>query len=297
VTVTALAGLQLLNTSKLTIKAKFVLIISMSLNLAGKKFLVTGAGRGIGRAIAETLNKQGSIVYALNRSKEPLDSLVQQCPGIKPIQADMRNWDEIRDKLKDLKPLDGLVNNAGKVNFITQSALDYPRESIAEYVDVQIYGMINTIQIVGSTMVKAGKPGSIVNLSSTLGHRALRGILPYCVTKAAVEMITKQFAVELGVHNIRVNSVNPTWVRTEYFESRIGEGFNLDKMVAEINPRGRMCELMESVWPVLYLLSDLSSFVSGTFNLIDGAMLSTLTLPGEYETDLNQSVGGGKRAK
>jgi len=269
----------------------------MSLNLAGKKILVTGAGRGIGRAIAETLKKQGSIVYALNRSKEPLDSLVQQCPGIKPIQADMRNWDEIRDKLKDLEPLDGLVNNAGKVNFITQSALDYPRESIAEYVDVQIYGMINTIQIVGSTMVKAGKPGSIVNLSSTLGHRALRGILPYCVTKLAVDMITKQFAAELGVHNIRVNSVNPTWVRTEYFESRIDEGFNLDKMVAEINPRGRMCELMESVWPVLYLLSDLSSFVSGTFNLIDGAMLSTLTLPGKYETDLNQSVGGGKRAK
>jgi len=269
----------------------------MSLNLAGKKFLVTGAGRGIGRAIAETLNKQGSIVYALNRSKEPLDSLVQQCPGIKPIQADMRNWDEIRDKLKDLEPLDGLVNNAGKVNFITQSALDYPREAIAEYVDVQIYGMINTIQIVGSKMVKAGKPGSIVNLSSILGHRALPGVLPYCVTKAAVDMITKQFAAELGVHNIRVNSVNPTWVRTEYFESRIDEGFNLDKMVEEITPRGRMCELMESVWPVLYLLSDLSSFVSGTFNIIDGAMLPTISLRGEYETDLDQSVGGGKHAK
>jgi len=105
----------------------------MSLNLAGKKFLVTGAGRGIGRAIAKTLHEQGSLVYALNRSKQPLDSLVEQYPGIKPIQADMTSWDEIRDKLKDLEPLDGLVNNAGKVDYVKQSALDYPRESIAEY--------------------------------------------------------------------------------------------------------------------------------------------------------------------
>jgi len=78
-------------------------------------------------------------------------------------------------------------------------------------------------------MVKAGKPGSIVNLSSVLGHRALPGVLPYCVTKAAVDMITKQFAAELGAHNIRVNFVNPAWVRTEWVQGRIDKGLTVDK--------------------------------------------------------------------
>ena len=255
----------------------------MSLNLVGKKILVTGAGRGMGRAIAKTLRDQGSTVYALSRSQEPLDSLVKQSPGIRPIQADLRNWDEIRDKLKDLEPLDGLVNNAGIVDFKVNSALEFSRETIAEFIDLHIYGMINTIQIVGSKMVAVGKPGSIVNVSSVLSQKAFPGALPYCVTKAAIDMITKQFAAELGAHKIRVNSVNPSWVRTEHFQKLIDEGLAIDKIVPPVTPIGRICEVMDTVWPVLYLLSDMSSMVSGTVNVVDGAMLSTITLGGQYD--------------
>ncbi|XP_052790955.1 L-xylulose reductase-like [Mya arenaria] len=181
----------------------------MTLNLVEKKFLITGAGRGIGREIAKTLHQQGSKVYALSRSIEPLKSLVSENPGIQPIHADVGKWETLFNKLEGIDVLGGLANNAAQTGIPPIGALDYPREELQSLIDSQVLGLINATQIVAKKMVAAGKPGSIVNVSSIWSKQAVPGQMAYTITKAAVDMITKQFALELGPHNIRVNAVNP----------------------------------------------------------------------------------------
>lgn len=246
----------------------------MAFNLSGRKYLVTGAGRGIGRALSKVLSEQGCKVYALSRSKEPLDSLAAECSNIKPIQADIRNWEEFRAKLMDIEPLDGLVNNAGDAT-LSGPSLDVPKEYLAQRIDLQLLRPINAIQMVGKKMVDAKKPGSIVNVSSVLSKQGLPQHLAYNITKAGLDMVTKQFALELGPHKIRVNSINPTLVLTDILKGYIANGMPIDRMVLVKQPIKRLPELNEIVSPILYLLSDHSSMVSGTTHIIDGGLMAS----------------------
>lgn len=250
-----------------------------STNFSGKKYLVTGAGRGLGRAIAKALANHGCKVYALNRSQEPLDVLVSEHPGaIIPIKVDIENWDEIREKIKDIDILDGLINNA--VTFPPQRSpglqwdIDYHQKSV----NINVLGPINTIQIVAKKMIESGRPGSIVNISSVASLQAIPGTLPYCMTKAALDMVTKQFALELAENNIRVNSVNPTLILTERIQNKISEGVPVDEMFIQKTPMKRAAKLEEVVSPVLYLLSDQSSMVTGTLQVIDGGLMASFCL-------------------
>ncbi|XP_052787807.1 carbonyl reductase [NADPH] 2-like [Mya arenaria] len=243
----------------------------MTLNLAGKKFLITGAGKGIGREIAKTLHQQGSKVNALSRLIEPLKSLVSENPGIQPIHADVGKLETLFNKLEGIDVLGGLVNNAAQTGIPLIGALGYPREELHSLIDSQVLGLINATQIVAKKMVAAGKHGSIVNVSSIWSKQVVPGQLAYTMTKAAVDMITKQFALELGPHNIRVNAVNPTLVLTEKVTRVIKEGVPLDEIFIERTPNHRICKVHEIALPVLYLLSDLST----TTNIINGGMMSS----------------------
>ncbi|XP_053382388.1 L-xylulose reductase-like [Mercenaria mercenaria] len=250
----------------------------MSFDFKGKKYLVTGAGQGIGRAIALKLAKHGSKVYALSRSKEPLDSLVAEHPGIHPIVADIGNWEEIREKLADIEALDGLVNNAAVMSMENIPGLEWSREILQKSFNTNVLGSINVIQMVGKKMVETGRSGSIVNISSITSLQALPSKLPYCVSKAGLDMVTKQFALELGSNNIRVNSVNPTLVATERVNQAIKSGSPFAKVFTSRTPMKRLAEVDEIVSPVLYFLSDMSSMVSGTIHVVDGgAMASFVT--------------------
>ncbi|XP_045182906.2 L-xylulose reductase-like [Mercenaria mercenaria] len=155
----------------------------MSFDFEGKKYLVTGAERGIGRAIALTLATHGGRVYALSLNKEPLDSLMAEHPDIHPIVADIENLEEIREKLADIEVLDGLVNNAAIVPTENIPGLEWSREFLQKSFSTNVLGSINIIQIVGKKMVETGRPGSIVNISSLTSLQALPGKLPYCVSK------------------------------------------------------------------------------------------------------------------
>jgi L-xylulose reductase len=250
----------------------------MSFDFKGKKYLVTGAGQGIGRGIAKSLAELGGTVYALSRSKEPLDSLVTENPAIHPIVADIGNWDEIRDKLANMETLDGLVNNAAVVPVETCSGLDWSRDYLEKAFSTNVLGAINVIQIAGKKMVEVKRPGSIVNVSSVTSLQALPGKLPYCVSKAAPDMVTKQFAVELGRSNIRVNSVNPTLVTTQKVQKGIEAGSPFCKLFTSKTPMKRVAEVNEVVSPVLYLLSDMSSMVSGTCQVIDGGAVAAFSM-------------------
>ena len=98
----------------------------------------------------------------------------------------------------------------------------------------------------------------------------------YAVPKAALDMVTKQFAVELGCHQIRVNSVHPTFVDIERIQNIMREVPELELLIKEHTPMGRFCDIQECIDPVMYLLSDHSTMVTGTYNVIDGGLLSSL---------------------
>ena len=137
----------------------------MPFDFTGKKILITGAGRGIGRALALEIAKNGGEVYALSRTKETLDSLAKESKRIHPIICDVSDWDGTRDVLERLDAMDGVVNNAAKVLGAYVSALECPKENIERYLNVNIMAVINVIQATGKKMVAAGKGGSIVNIS------------------------------------------------------------------------------------------------------------------------------------
>ena len=126
---------------------------------------MSGAGRGIGRALVKEIVKAKGEVFALSRTKETLDSLAKESELIHPIIADVGNWKHTREVLEKLEPMHGVVNNAGEVVLAVESALDCPKEVMDRAININLFGAINVIQMAGKKMVAAGKGGSIVNVS------------------------------------------------------------------------------------------------------------------------------------
>jgi len=247
---------------------------TMSFDFTGKKVLVTGAGRGIGRGVALALVKAGCKVYALDCVEESLASLRTESSKIVTILQDLSNWETTRVALESLEVLDGLVNNAAVVEGYGP-ALELSKDDLDRGVAVNLFAVINCIQVVCKKMVDAGRTGSVVNISSIAGQKALPQALGYCVSKAGVDMVTKQFALELGSHNIRVNSVNLTAVDTDMIPPEKKE--TTFELVVERMPISRPGTVHDVVGPVLYLLSDYSSMVTGTTHLVDGGKLCNIT--------------------
>ncbi|XP_060562014.1 L-xylulose reductase-like [Ruditapes philippinarum] len=248
----------------------------MSFDFSGKKVLVTGAGKGIGRAVAEKLSQCGCKVYVLSRTKSDLDSLVDDNQNITSIVADLCEWEETKTKLEKLEVLDGLVNNAG-ISGHEYAAVDCPREYIYKVLDTNLMSAINCSQIVAKKMIEAKVKGSIVNVSSIGSVGAFPKGLPYHMSKAALDMVSKQFALELGPHGIRVNSVNPSLVMTPMIREVIDKGIHVDEIITSRSSISRLLELHEIVNPILYLLSDLSTMVTGQAHVVDGGCLSNIT--------------------
>ena len=137
----------------------------MAFDFTGKKILITGAGRGIGRALALEIAAAGGEVYALSRTKETLDTLSAESKRIHPIVADLSDWDKTRELVDELEVMDGVVNNAAYLIPSFKEAFDYSKEDLEQAFQVNILGAINIIQSTGKKMVASGKGGSIVNIS------------------------------------------------------------------------------------------------------------------------------------
>lgn len=136
----------------------------MPFDFTGKKILITGAGRGLGRELAKAIAGAGGEVYALARNKENLDSLTAESERIHAILVDLRDWDKTRAELEKLEVMDGVVNNAAR-SPPEQSSLDLPKDQIEHTLSVNLLAAINVIQVTGKKMVEAKKKGSIVNVS------------------------------------------------------------------------------------------------------------------------------------
>lgn len=244
----------------------------MDLGLAGRRALVTGAGKGIGRSTVLALKAAGAHVVAVSRTREDLDSLVRECPGVEPVCADLADWETTEKALSTVGPVDLLVNNAAVA--LLQPFLEVTKEACDQSFSVNLRAVIQVSQIVARGMIARGVPGAIVNVSSQASQRALTNHSVYCSTKGALDMLTKTMALELGPHKIRVNAVNPTVVMTPMGRNNWSDPQKAKAMLDRI-PLGKFAEVENVVDAILFLLSNRSGMTSGSTLPVDGGFLAT----------------------
>ena len=242
------------------------------INLKNKYALVTGAGKGLGKACSIALAEAGATVIALSRTQSDLNKLEITIKRIKgriiKINCDVMNYDDLKTKLEKIKIIDILVNNAG-TNFpepfekIKQSSMNY-------LVDLNLKAAFNVAQLVVKKMLKNKKRGgSIINMSSQLGHVGMIGRNIYSMTKFGIEGLTKGMGVELANKNIRVNTVAPTFVETPMVK-RFFKNKKFKKLVIENIPMGKVAKESDVATAVCFLASDAAAMITGTSILIDG---------------------------
>ena len=242
------------------------------INLKKKYALVTGAGKGLGRACSIALAEAGATIIALSRTQSDLDKLEKDVKKVKgkiiKIQCDVMNYQDLKEKLNEIKIIDILVNNAGTnipepIEKIKQSSMNY-------LVDLNLKAAFNVAQLVVKKMLKNKKrPGSIINMSSQLGHVGMIGRNIYNMTKFGIEGLTKGMGVELAKKNIRVNSVAPTFVETPMVK-RFFKNNKFKKLVLGKIPMGKVATESDIATTVCFLASSASSMITGTSIIIDG---------------------------
>ena len=236
--------------------------------IVGKRALVTGGGRGIGLAVAKKLLELRATVYIADCNTESLKNAVLESGNkLIPLEVDVTKWDGTRNIIKDILPIDLLVNNAGIG--IMKPILESTEQDYSKIMDVNLKATINLTQFVASDLIARNRGGRIVNMASVASLRATENLGFYCCTKAAVDMATKCFALELGPKNIRVNAVNPTWVRTEGTRHFWTNPEELQPVLERISLK-RIAELKDIADAVAFLLSDKSEMITGHSLLIDG---------------------------
>lgn len=211
-------------------------------------------------------------MIAVSQNERKLRDLQEEFEGIEIVSVDLSNWIEAEDKLaKYSEKVDFLVNNAG-CSYVCP--VDQVEEGeLNKIIDTNLKGPINLIRLVAKGM-KERKSGCIVNVSSVAGIVALDDHVAYAASKAGLDMVTKVCAKELGPYNIRVNSVNPTVVWTEMGSERWSDPVKKSEMLSKI-PIGRFVEVNEVVEPIVFLLSQRSSMISGITLPIDGGFVAS----------------------
>ena len=239
--------------------------------LDGKACLVTGAGRGIGRAIAVALVDAGANVALGLRDAATGRDLAEQI-GALPLQMDVTDLGEVTAAVdaaaSEFGRLDVLVNNAG-IGLPETPAEDVAVEDFDATVALNLRGTFFTSQAAARVMIGQGS-GRIVNLSSQAGFVALPGEAVYCMTKAAISHLTKCLAVEWGAHGINVNAVAPTFIATPGTEEALSDpAFRADveERIAALHRIGTPDDVTGAV---VFLASPAASLVTGQTLIVDG---------------------------
>jgi L-xylulose reductase len=249
----------------------------MKIDFTGKRVLVTGAGKGIGREISTFLTKSGAKIIAVSRTQSDLDSLKKEI-GCETIAADLSDAKQAQTsaeqavKLSGPSGVDFLVNNAG--TSFPQPFLETTVEAWDKTMDVNVRAAMIFGQVYARQRIASGKPGAIVNVSSQASKAALVDHAAYCASKGALDMLNSVMALELGKHQIRVNCVNPTVTLTPMGEMAWGDPAKSAPMLAKI-PLGRFAKPFHVAQVVAYLLSDQSDMIHGVTLPVDGGFLAT----------------------
>ena len=246
--------------------------------MRGRTAIVTGAGQGIGLAVASALAAEGARVALCGRTLEKLEkaaeAIRERGGECLPLSVRVENRQEVAEMVerveKDLGPLDYLVNNAG----IARSAfvVDMAESDWDEVITTNLKGGFLVAQAAARRMVRR-KTGSIVNMCSIASFGGQEGRAAYAASKAGLMALTWVMAQELAAFNIRVNGVAPALIGTEMIKKGVPGEF-LEEVILDRKPLGRMGEPEEVAQAVLFLLSERSSYITGQLLKVDGGLLS-----------------------
>ena len=245
----------------------------MSDLLKDKVALISGAGKGIGRAIAEKFLAEGAIIYANDVNQEELGWCVENeyYDRIHKAPFDICDFSKAKSCVMRIKQeygrIDVLVNNAGIVSYEFISMIDY--EKLRKMFEVNVLALINLTQLAARIMMRQ-KSGSIINMASMVGVKGAKGQLSYSATKGAVVSVTKSAAKELAEYGIRVNAVAPGMVATERFRHVIENKF--ENRIEDIG-FGRMATPEEIADAYVFLASDMSKYITGQILGVDGGFI------------------------
>jgi dehydrogenase/reductase SDR family member 4 len=249
--------------------------MSNTITLEGKVALVTGGGRGIGKAIVKRLASAGANVAIASRKMENLKATADEfakLPGkILPLECHVGRKDQLEKLVatieKELGTVDILVNNSA-TNIGQGPSLDVTDEMLDKMVEVNIKAALRLVRLTVPGMIKK-KSGSIVNIASIAGLRPQPGGLLYSFTKAGLIMMTKTWAVEFGPRGVRVNAIAPGLIQTDFSEFFWKNPEHV-KYLEATQPIPRIGLPDEIGFAALYLASDEASFVTGQVIVVDG---------------------------
>ena len=244
-------------------------------NLKNKTALVTGAGKGLGRACAIALAEVGANLIIISRTQKDLNEVSKKIKKLKSkcksFLCDVTNYDQIKKIIHKIPKIDVLINNAG--NNIPDHFTKVKNKDMEYLVRINTIATFNIAQLCALKMIKTKNRkkigGSIVNMSSQMGHVGgpIRSV--YNMTKFGLEGLTKGMSLDLAKYNIRVNTVCPTFVVTPMTKHFLkNKKFKRD--ILNNIPLGRFAELSEISSAVVFLASDAASMITGTSLLVDG---------------------------
>ena len=244
-------------------------------NLKNKTAVVTGAGKGLGRACAIALAEAGANLVIISRTKKDLDEVSRKVKKLKvrckSFVCDITDYNKVKEIINKLSKLDILINNAG--NNIPEHFTKVKTKDMEYLVKINTMATFNLAQLCALKMIKSKNRkkigGAIVNMSSQMGHVGgpIRSV--YNMTKFGLEGLTKGMSIDLAKYNIRVNTVCPTFVVTP-MTSKFLKIKKFKREVLGNIPLGRFAELSDIATATVFLASDAASMITGTSLLVDG---------------------------
>lgn len=249
-------------------------------DLSGKKALVTGASRGIGRIIAVALAAAGADVAIAARSQDGLAETAREVTDLGRkafvFPLDVTRQEDVtaavHEAIRLLGQLDVVVNNAGGTNF-TVPFLDMRISGWEKVMRLNLDSTIYVCQAAGPHMRERGR-GSVINVASVAGLSSAPGLIPYGASKAAVISVTKTLAVEWAGFGVRVNALCPGWTATD-LNRNLWDGPDGGRATIANVPMGRWGRPEEMAGPAVFLASDASSYMTGQVLVVDGGQLVT----------------------
>ena len=239
--------------------------------LNNKRALITGAGRGIGLGASLALAQAGSEIMMVSRTEKELKKINNYLNNEGYSSSykvlDVTKLKETEEFIKDQNPFDILVNNAG--TNIPSSLVNTRIKDVEDVISLNLKSVINLTKHVVRKMIKRKTSGSIINVSSIMGHVGSPNRSTYCSTKFAIEGFTKALSLELAKKKIRVNSICPTYIQTPMTRPFL-KNKKFKKYVLSMIPLGRLGEIEDIMGPLVFLASDASSLITGTSLLVDG---------------------------
>lgn len=246
-------------------------MMAANFDLRGKRALITGAGRGIGFGVAQALASAGADVTLCARGVDSLTAAVELIHNAggraDALALDVTDVTTFANAVAERPPFDIFVNNAGT----NRPALlaDVTEDDFDKIIGLNLRAAVFAAQAVSRAMQAGGRGGSIINMSSQMGHVGAAKRSIYCASKWALEGFSKALAIELGPHRIRVNTVCPTFIETPLTEPYFRDPAFRSEVLSKIK-LGRLGQVQDILGAVVFLASDASAMTTGSAVMIDG---------------------------